>query len=133
MPFWLYICDETLNGPFSSREDAIEAGREEFGYDSHFTICEGDWQKYRGRIDIDWIREAFDEHNEELSGENPASHKWQHQDIVLLEALLKQTFEEWLLLKNYDAAWAIETRGDEVIEPVQSPPWSKPNEARRNR
>lgn len=63
--WWYSDNEERYSGPCSSREEAIEMGRDEY-HGEQFIICEAFTSSYRLRVDYYSLMDLFDHHNQDL-------------------------------------------------------------------
>lgn len=116
---WYYYTDpEYCQGPYSTREEAIDEARHDLCGEG-FYVAEGEPMKYRAP-DFDRVSEMFDDANEEYSGEDYPSAKWEDEHYKELVAALTKTMDEWLDRHGYRAAWALDLKPEEWIEPEDS-------------
>lgn len=114
---WYHYTDpEWCDGPYPSREEAIEKGRAYNSLGETFTVCHG--TPFRNQIPNfhDWVSEAFDDVNEEYAGENYASGKWKDEHYKELIAALERTMDTWLDRHGYRGSWALDCTQEEVIK-----------------
>lgn len=121
--WWAYGTSdpEIFNGPFGTREEAIEAAKSSDGEITGFTITEAD--RCIPRVDIfsaDEVFERFEERNcecwDEDGGPGVDCTRDQEKD---LEAMLAAAFEEWFKKHQIQrAGWAFGVmRNTEVFNP----------------
>ena len=114
--WWHSLYQEHLQGPFPTREAAIDAGIYDYG--EPFYICEGKRFKYQAlHFDIERISEDFDDANFEYGPEDEGpSAAWTDDACRELESDLTAVMTAWLDRHGYRDAWAIDARDYEKID-----------------
>ena len=124
-PWWFTQDEEHLHGSRPTREEAIAAGTHEYGGDP-FLICQGGhFRNQAPHIDIDYLAEAFDDANNEYSGEDSdqgTAAEWSDESCRDLETMITAAFDAWLDKHDYRKAWAIDCGPYEKITPTRSNP-----------
>lgn len=122
--YWTSLDEETLDGPYNTREEAISEGHNRYGGDIAFHLCRGRRFLYRPprSLDIHNLMEDFDDANEEYCPEGGASQHWAPSTVTQLQRMMEQTFMDWLRHYNYHEAWAVDISHTEEIEPAI--PWT---------
>lgn len=113
---------ECFSGPYSTRDEAIEVGREE--YDEAFYVVEADKSILVANIDgeshAERIMEEICENNEECFGEDGPDDPWAHIKDAhkTLGAAIERTVNDWLKA-NPGRTWSFgDMRNGEYIEAV---------------